>query len=96
MNNYVSSLTGTSDNVSRGFIAVAEWTPVAQSVAVSYYGFAIVANALYVSTQQIGISTGANVYAALELAKKVGPNKKILTVSPSNAERYLSTELFDQ
>ena len=44
----------------------------------------------------VGISTGANVYAALELAKKVGPNKKILTVSPSNAERYLSTELFNQ
>lgn len=44
----------------------------------------------------VGISTGANVYSALELAKKVGPNKKILTVSPSNAERYLSTELFDQ
>lgn len=43
----------------------------------------------------VGISTGANVYAALELAKKVGPNKKILTVSPSNAERYLSTELFE-
>lgn len=44
----------------------------------------------------VGISTGANVYAALELAKRVGPNKKILTVSPSNAERYLSTELFNQ
>ncbi len=43
----------------------------------------------------VGISTGANVYAALELAEKVGNNKKILTVSPSNAERYLSTELFD-
>ena len=42
----------------------------------------------------VGISTGANVFAALELAKRVGPNKKILTVSPSNAERYLSTELF--
>ena len=44
----------------------------------------------------VGISTGANVYAALQLAKKVGPNKKILTISPSNAERYLSTELFDK
>lgn len=42
----------------------------------------------------VGISTGANVYAALQLAKKVGKGKKILTVSPSNAERYLSTELF--
>ncbi len=44
----------------------------------------------------VGISTGANVYAALKLAKKVGANKKILTISPSNAERYLSTELFNQ
>jgi len=42
-----------------------------------------------------GISTGANVYAALQLAKRVGPNKTILTVSPSNGERYLSTDLFD-
>lgn len=44
----------------------------------------------------VGISTGANVYCALELAKKVGKGKKILTVSPSNAERYLSTELFKE
>jgi len=43
-----------------------------------------------------GISTGANVFAALVLAKKVGPGKKIITVSPSNAERYLSTELFNE
>ena len=44
----------------------------------------------------VGISTGANVVAALELAKRVGSGKKILTVSPSNAERYLSTALFEQ
>ena len=43
----------------------------------------------------VGISTGANVYAAIELAKKVGPGKTILTVSPSNGERYLSTELYN-
>jgi cysteine synthase A len=42
----------------------------------------------------VGISTGANVYAAFQLAKKVGHDKKVLTISPSNAERYLSTELF--
>ncbi len=42
----------------------------------------------------VGISTGANVYAAIQLAKIVPSNKKILTISPSNAERYLSTELF--
>jgi len=44
----------------------------------------------------VGISTGANVYVALQLAKRVGPGKKILTISPSNAERYLSTELFQE
>lgn len=41
-----------------------------------------------------GISTGANVFAALQVAKKAGPGKTVVTVSPSNAERYLSTELF--
>ncbi len=43
----------------------------------------------------VGISTGANVCAAIKIAKRVAPNEKILTISPSNAERYLSTELFD-
>jgi len=44
----------------------------------------------------VGISTGANVFAALELAKRVGPGKTILTVSPSNGERYLSTDLYKE
>jgi len=41
-----------------------------------------------------GISTGANVGAAFQIAKRLGKGKKVLTVSPSNGERYLSTELF--
>ncbi len=41
-----------------------------------------------------GISTGANVFAAIEFAKKLPKDSIVLTVSPSNAERYLSTELF--
>lgn len=44
----------------------------------------------------VGISTGANVVAALELARRLGPGHKVLTVSPSNAERYLSTKLFEE
>lgn len=42
----------------------------------------------------VGISTGANVYVALKIAEKANKGSNILTISPSNAERYLSTELF--
>lgn len=43
----------------------------------------------------VGISTGANIFAALQVIDKLGKDKKVLTVSPSNGERYLSTELFE-
>jgi cysteine synthase A len=42
----------------------------------------------------VGISSGANVYAALQIAQKLGKGKKVLTVAPSTGERYLSTALF--
>lgn len=42
-----------------------------------------------------GISAGANIYGAIELAKKLGKGKKIVTVAPDGGDRYLSTELFD-
>jgi cysteine synthase len=42
----------------------------------------------------VGISTGANVFAAHQLAKKLGKGKKVLTVAPSTGERYLSSPLF--
>ncbi|TCP52749.1 cysteine synthase [Tumebacillus sp. BK434] len=42
----------------------------------------------------VGISSGGNVYAALQVAKKLGKGKKVLTVAPSTGERYLSTALF--
>ncbi len=41
-----------------------------------------------------GISSGAAIYAALEVAKKMGKGKKVLAVIPSNGERYLSTPLY--
>ncbi|MEZ5844680.1 MAG: cysteine synthase A [Hyphomicrobiaceae bacterium] len=42
-----------------------------------------------------GISTGANVWAALEVAKRTDlVGKTIVTVAPSSAERYFSSDLF--
>ena len=44
----------------------------------------------------VGISAGTNVFAALELARKLGPGKTVVTVLPDTAERYFSTPLFDE
>lgn len=41
-----------------------------------------------------GISSGAAIYAAQQVAKELGKGKKVLVVIPSNGERYLSTPLF--
>jgi cysteine synthase len=37
-----------------------------------------------------GSSSGANVFAALQVAKELGPGKRVVTVVPDSAERYLS------
>ncbi|QWG98816.1 cysteine synthase A [Bacillus mycoides] len=42
----------------------------------------------------VGISSGAVVYAATGVAKKLGKGKKVLVIIPSNGERYLSTPLY--
>lgn len=42
-----------------------------------------------------GISSGAAIYAAVEVAKKLGKGKKVLAIIPSNGERYLSTPLYN-
>lgn len=41
-----------------------------------------------------GISAGANIFGAIEIAKKLGKGKAVVTVAPDNGERYLSTDLF--
>ncbi|MBB6284475.1 cysteine synthase A [Geobacillus subterraneus] len=41
-----------------------------------------------------GISSGAAIHAALQVAKELGKGKKVLAIIPSNGERYLSTPLY--
>ena len=41
-----------------------------------------------------GISAGANVFAALSVAKREGREKVVLVIVPDVGERYLSTDLF--
>ncbi|QVK17048.1 cysteine synthase A [Mycoplasmatota bacterium] len=43
----------------------------------------------------IGVSSGASIYAALEIAKKLGNGKKVVVIAPDNGERYLSTTLYE-
>lgn len=42
-----------------------------------------------------GSSAGANVFAALQVAKKLGQGKRVVTVIPDSAERYMSKNIFE-
>lgn len=42
-----------------------------------------------------GISAGANIAGAIEIAKKLGAGHNVVTVVPDGGDRYLSTKLFE-
>lgn len=42
----------------------------------------------------LGTSSGAAIHAAKIIAKELGAGKRILTIAPDGAEKYISTELF--
>jgi cysteine synthase len=44
----------------------------------------------------VGTSSGANVAAAVELAKDLGPDNTVVTLLCDRAERYFSTRLFEK
>jgi cysteine synthase A len=42
----------------------------------------------------VGMSSGASIYAALDVARELGPGKVVLTMAADSGARYVSTELF--
>jgi cysteine synthase len=42
-----------------------------------------------------GSSAGANVFASLQVAKRLGSGKRVVTLIPDSAERYLSKKIFE-
>jgi cysteine synthase A len=42
----------------------------------------------------VGISSGANVYAAQKVARTLGPDKRVATILPDTGERYISIEKY--
>jgi cysteine synthase A len=43
----------------------------------------------------VGMSSGAITWASLQLARELGPGKRIAMIAPDSGARYLSTTLFD-
>ncbi|HET9837875.1 MAG TPA: cysteine synthase A [Candidatus Angelobacter sp.] len=42
-----------------------------------------------------GSSAGANMFAALQVARKLGQGKRVVTIIPDSAERYMSKKIFE-
>lgn len=43
----------------------------------------------------VGPSSGASIWTAIQVAKRLGKGKKVLCIAPDNGERYLSSNLFE-
>lgn len=43
----------------------------------------------------LGISSGAAIHAAIEVAKKLGKGKKVLAIAPDGGEKYISLGIYD-
>ena len=43
----------------------------------------------------VGISAGANAHMAVEVARELGPGKKVVTILCDSGQRYLSTRVFE-
>ncbi len=44
----------------------------------------------------VGVSSGTNVYAALQVARDLGPGKTVVTLLPDGGERYLTSNIVEE
>src|SRR5215213_7431043 len=42
----------------------------------------------------VGMSSGAIAWAAMEVARELGPDRRVLCIAPDSGARYLTTALF--
>lgn len=83
--------------ISAGFVPKVLNTAVYQDV-LKVAGDDAIAIARKVGTREgilVGVSGGAAIKAAIDIAQKLGKGKKVLAILPDNGERYLSTVLYD-
>jgi cysteine synthase len=83
--------------ISAGFVPKVLNTAVYQDV-LKVAGDDAIAIARKVGTTEgilVGVSGGAAIKAAIDIAQKLGKGKKVLAILPDNGERYLSTVLYD-
>lgn len=43
----------------------------------------------------VGISSGASIFAGMQVARKLGKGKSVLAIAPDGGEKYISTGLYD-
>jgi len=43
----------------------------------------------------VGMSTGAITWASLQIARELGPGRRVAMIAPDSGARYLSTSLFE-
>lgn len=82
--------------IGAGFIPKVLNTKILDEVIPVSYEDAVATARLLVRREGLllGMSSGAAIYAGLQVAKKLGRGKKIFVIAPDTGERYLSTELF--
>jgi len=44
----------------------------------------------------VGMSSGAIIWSAVQLAEELGPGHRVACIAPDSASRYLTTDLFDE